>query len=68
MFLEPVEISTLTGRKLKRLQIEALRKMGIPFFINAIGHPVVARAAVDGTRGPAPEPRKAWSPKVLGAR
>lgn len=68
MFLEPAEISTLTGRKFKSLQIDALRRMGIPFFVNATGHPVVARAAIDGTKGVATELKKAWAPKVLRAR
>jgi hypothetical protein len=68
MFLEPAEISVLTGRKFKSLQIDALRQMGIPFFVNATGHPVVARAAIDGAKAQVAEPKKAWVPKVLRMR
>lgn len=67
-FLEPAEIATLTGRKFKSRQIDTLRRMAIPFFINATGHPVVARAAIDGTRAPAAEPKKPWVPKALRTR
>jgi hypothetical protein len=49
-----------------RLQIEALRTMGIPFFINGIGRPVVARSAVEGRKVAAAVPKKqAWVPDVL---
>lgn len=41
-FFTKEEIAELTGRKYARLQIEALRTMGLPFFINAIGQPIVA--------------------------
>lgn len=67
-FLEPAEIATLTGRKFKSRQIDTLRRMAIPFFVNATGHPVVARAAIDGAKAPAAEPKKPWVPKVLRAR
>lgn len=48
MFLTKDEIATLTARKIKSLQIEQLRKMGIPFWVNAVGRPVVARAVIEG--------------------
>lgn len=64
MFLEREELVTLTGRKSKSLQIATLRKMGIVFYVNAIGHPVVARAAVEGKADASP-PTPAWSPRVL---
>jgi hypothetical protein len=47
-FLTREEVAELTGRKRKSLQIEALRHMKIPFFVNPIGTPVVARVAVEG--------------------
>jgi hypothetical protein len=47
-FLTREEVAELTGRKRKSLQIEALRYMKIPFFVNPIGTPVVARVAVEG--------------------
>ena len=50
VFLEPVEIAELTGRKIKSKQIETLRKMGLPFFVNACGKPVVSRSAIEGRK------------------
>ena len=49
-FLDQNEISTLTGRKMKTHQINALRTMGIPFFVNAIGRAVVTRSAIELTK------------------
>lgn len=66
-FLDRDEIKALTGRSYVRLQIEALRKMGIPFFVNDINRPVVARSAVEGRAAatlPTP-PKKKWIPDVL---
>jgi hypothetical protein len=48
MFLTKDEIATLTARKIKSLQIEQLRKMAIPFWVNAAGGPVVARVTIEG--------------------
>ena len=65
-FLDRKELKEFTGRSYVRLQIEALREMGVPFFVNGVGRPVVARAAIEG-RGAtitAP-PKKAWRPRVL---
>ncbi len=47
-FLEPNEICELTGRKMKSKQIDALRRAGLPFFVSATGHPIVARAIIEG--------------------
>jgi hypothetical protein len=41
MFLNQEELATLTGRKMKSKQIEALRRMGLLFHVNAVGKPVV---------------------------
>lgn len=57
-FLTGEDVATLTGRKVKTKQIEALRAMGIAFWVNAIGKPVVTVAAVEG-RKDAP-PQKTW--------
>lgn len=57
-FLSSADISDLTGRKIKSKQIEALRKMGLPFFVNAVGKPVVSIAAVEGRKPPTP--KKQW--------
>lgn len=64
LFLTVEEMTVLTGRKIKSKQIEALRKMAIPFFVNAIGHPIVARAAVEPGRREE-RPKEVWAPKVL---
>lgn len=63
MFLTDAEIATLTGRKIKRLQIEALRTMGVPFLVNACGKPVVTKAAIEGrSPGKTEVPKKEWVP------
>jgi hypothetical protein len=66
-FLEPDEIRVLTGKAQKAKQIEQLRRMGIPFYVNASGHPVIARVTVEGGRKDQPETLKPWRPAVLGA-
>jgi len=69
LFLDETELAQLTGRKLKSRQIEWLRQNGIPFRVNATGHPVVTRSAVEARQAaaaPAEQPRR-WSPKVVGA-
>ena len=55
VFLSQEEVAELTGIKRGRdgksafqLQSEHLRKYGIPFFPNAAGRPIVAKAAVEG--------------------
>jgi hypothetical protein len=58
-FLEPNEICELTGRKMKSKQIDALRRAGLPFFVNATGHPIVARATIEG---------RTAAPQVLPSR
>lgn len=58
IFLTVQDLSELTGRKMKSKQIEALKKMGLPFWVNAIGEPVVTIAAVQGRAEPQRE--KAW--------
>jgi hypothetical protein len=58
-FLDSDEVAALTGRKMKSKQIEALRKMGVAFFVNACGKPVVTRAAVEGRKETA-ERKPAW--------
>jgi hypothetical protein len=67
-FLERDEIKGLTGRSHVKLQIAALQRMGIPFFVNDIGRPVVTRSAIEGRAGAtAAAPKKAWVPRVLKA-
>lgn len=67
LFLTQAELQTLTGRKLKRLQVIQLKAMLIPFHVNALGEPVVAREAITGT-GKAETPAKhGWMPKVVNS-
>ena len=49
-FLSSTDICDLTGRKTKSKQIEMLRKMGLPFFINAAGKPIVPATAIEGKK------------------
>lgn len=67
IFLEPDEIRVLTGVAQKAKQIEQLRRMGIPFYVNASGHPVIARTAVEGGRKDHLDTIKPWRSSVLGA-
>jgi hypothetical protein len=60
-FLDQGEIAELTGRKIKSKQIDALRKTGLPFFVNATGHPVVARSAIDARTPAAAPAKKKWT-------
>ena len=67
MFLNPDELALLTGFRRKGRQVEQLRRMGIAFFVNGCGRPVVARAAIEGSA--APTSPRTWAPSVVkGAR
>lgn len=48
IFLAKADVAELTGRKTKAKQIEQLRTMGLVFWINAHGVPVVPRSAIEG--------------------
>ncbi len=62
-FLDSKEVSELTGRRARALQIEALRKMMLPFWVNALGRPIVPRTAIDGKANvSAKPPKKQWEP------
>lgn len=68
LFLTDEQLVKFTGRRAKSRQIKWLRDEGVPFRVNATGHPVVARTAVEGREGvkevlepPAP----GWTPRVL---
>lgn len=67
MFMSDEDIEKLTGKKQKSQQIAQLRKMGIPFFINASGHPVVTVAAVEGKSTQSKKTEKTWTPKWAGS-
>lgn len=55
-FLTQEEIAELTGRKVRSKQIEALRQMGLAFFVNPVGRAVVTRSAIEGRSAPAKKP------------
>lgn len=50
MFLTREEVAVLTGRKAKATQVRQLRKMVLPFWIDADGWPIVARVTIEGSR------------------
>ncbi|MFZ6712041.1 DUF4224 domain-containing protein [Undibacterium sp. TC9W] len=60
-FLPADEVRILTGKSWKSKQIEALKKMRIAFFVNALGYPIVTKTAVEGKKEEAPT-TKQWSP------
>ena len=69
LFLTEDQIKRLTGRKHKSRQIQWLRQEAIPFRVNASGHPVITRSAIEGhqeqvMRQAKEEPR--WVPRVIG--
>ena len=73
MFLNNDEIADLTGIKRGRagktrgqLQCDHLRRIGVPFFVNAAGDPKVARSFFEGGQQKEPAPRK-WQPAALRA-
>jgi hypothetical protein len=66
-FLSADELVALTGRKRKTHQIEALRQQGIPFYVSAVGRPVVVRDVLTGATTAALA-KPAWSPRVLAIR
>lgn len=48
-FLSREDVATLTGRQRRADQAAQLRAMGLPFFVNAAGWPVVARVVIEGS-------------------
>lgn len=66
MFLTQDELVALTGRKIKSKQIEVLRRMALPFWVNACGKPVVPVTAIEGGKEPPTKPT--WQPPKPAAR
>ena len=63
VFLNSDELALLTGFHRKGRQVEQLRRMGIAFYVNGCGRPVVARTAIDGcVAGASP---RTWAPSVV---
>lgn len=65
LFITDDELRELTGRKIRRCQIDALRTMGVPFRVNAAGRPVVCRSAVEGKPSTYTEEPTGWTPRVI---
>lgn len=69
MFLDAAALRRLTGYAHAPKQIEQLRAMGVPFWINGRGQPVVACSALDGSpKAPAAASSTGWQPAVLSTR
>ena len=71
-FLSQEEVAELTGVKVGRrgrtredLQAEWLRSSGIPFWTNARGRPIIARAAIEGRNSREELPKKKWQPRMI---
>lgn len=64
-FLTPDDVAILTGFKTKARQIQSLRQMGIAFWVNPAGRPVVARSVIEGRGTLAIAPKAAWVPPGL---
>lgn len=65
IFLDQSDVAILTGKKLKSQQVDVLRRMGIVFYVNASGHPVVPRSAIDGSNKFPSNIDVPWVPRVL---
>jgi hypothetical protein len=67
-FLTNDEMRQLTGRTLKKLQIQWLKDQAIPFRVSVTGYPVVVRAVIEGRKEPTlPQPRRTWTPELAEA-
>lgn len=64
LFLDQDELRTLSGRCNKAQQIEALRQMGVPFYVNATGRPIVVRCLLQGQTVPTEKLTK-WTPRLV---
>jgi hypothetical protein len=63
MFLNPDELALLTGFRRKGRQVEQLRRMGVAFYVNGCGRPVVARTVIEGrTESASPV---VWTPSMV---
>lgn len=68
MFLDDGQLKKLTGYAQKAKQVAQLRRMGVPFFVNAAGKPVVAEAALQGIKSPEiTQTQGSWEPSWAGS-
>ncbi|MBY0475459.1 MAG: DUF4224 domain-containing protein [Nitrosomonas sp.] len=65
IFLDDDDVARLAGTKIKSRQVAQLRVMGILFYINASGRPVVPKSAVEGNSKQINQPEQTWMPNVL---
>jgi hypothetical protein len=66
VFLDDAALRKLTGFAHKARQVEQLRRMGVPFWVNGRGQAVVACSAVQGSKpAEVDTPKQAWVPRVL---
>lgn len=68
MFLTEQEVADLTGYKQAGKQVAMLRRQGVPFHVNAAGHPKVARAVIEGKQTHATITSKTWTPSWAATR
>ena len=66
MFLTANELRDLTGKAQKAKQVAQLRRMAIPYYLSASGHPIIARAVIEGGRKEYLAAHQPWRPAVLG--
>lgn len=64
-FLNDEELYRLTGYRQPKKQAEHCRKVGIPFFPNARGKPIISRDIINGSSAKAKSDKPAWQPAVL---
>lgn len=71
LFISKDEVAELTGIKRGRdgktreqMQVNQLRVMGIAFFVNASGRPIVTQIAVEGGTQ-TKQVKQGWQPAVL---
>jgi hypothetical protein len=58
MFVTADELATLTGLRRPSAQIRWLRSRHIRHYVNAVGHPVIARAWLIGDHDAVPLPQR----------
>ena len=61
MFLSHDEVKHLTGRVKRLAQIRQLDRLGVRYYLDADGHPVVPRSQIEPAQPAAAEPEPDWS-------
>lgn len=65
-FLTDEELYRLTGYRHPKKQAEHCRKVGIPFFPNVRGRPIISRDVINGTaKAASKKEQHGWQPAVL---